>query len=1337
MPEAVVKKKTLWRRMAALLGRLLLYAALVVALAASLLSVYLQSPAFEAYLADEIRAGLGQLLDSQVSLRGVRFDLLGERVIIYRLAIGAGAEGMPDPLRVERVTVHLRLRDLLRGRLTLGSVVMTRPEIRVEIDPEGRTNLPALREIEPGAWRLQVDRVDALAGSLIFRGRRIGWEMESGSVELTARRLGDGGHAGEAALGGLRLRLPELRPMTLDVDLAFRTESESIIGHALLEELDGSRFTVHRWIFRPGSGEGEATFSILADLGLVPEASESGLAGWVSGEGRLRFADESLELEARAEVPELRWGELAFGDVRQTIRIGDDSLFIDDLRAGFGDGTLAASFAVNGLSGERSLSGHLQTEGVPVRQLLDMAGLGCVLVDGRLAADLSLAGELARLEELQLEGEVLLQWNEDDVAPYREAVRSLARERDLAALEGAVVPLAGEASVRLAGGELRIAEGALLRSPLSEVRLSGTATADSLRLRLRSPSVSSAEVALVLASIERLAGGGAGPPEGRYPIASFIREFMTDGSAAMELWGRTENPSFNLRVRTASVAYRDRLLGEGQLRMAYADEEITLEQLRFQRGETALALAGTVAFAESGLEGTLTVEASGFDLERIDETLGLDVAGIGGEADARLQARLGPRLDVSGRVDVRGLRLGDVSFERASADVHLGDKLALRDLELIGPGEEFLGGEVDLDLESGDWQAALRGRGIELGRYVALLDPEIDLSGRVGVEIDAGGDRYSAMGEVNFSVHGLQSGNLRFGDLSGLLRADGSSGSLAVSDGESTYHLTAEVSEGSPKRLLVWMPEDESLDLTPLAQSFFPDERFYLILGGGIAASLPLEWDEEPTAEITVGNFTLGMEQFSATSIGAARVELRGSRLLLSDVSIVQGDQQATIGGWLEFSEAGRLNLNIAGEVDLVALSDFFEDFSFSGTGQLSLRVRGTVREPELLGDAELYDAFVRHKETNLTFSGIYGSLRLGGERVDVTEMTALFAGGVVDLDGFFDVDWATLSPGYFQFNIQGSALQLPLVEGLEATVDTDIIFRGGAHVSALSGEVYVRSALYSQRIEPETDLLRWQRNAPVPLADEGLSSVRLEVVVRGDENIRVDNNLANMDVGLELLMVGTLAEPVLMGRAEVQRGEVYYRDRRYTITSGVIDFVNPYRLEPHFDFRAETRVKEYRVFLDLHGTADNIYPELTSDPPASPVDVLHLLAVGRVRDNPFPSETERLQERLLGIGVGGFLTRQVTSELERRTERLFGIDRFRIDPFLLGDSANPTARVTIGEQVSERLSVVYSRNLAGSENTEQVLIVEYQLGPSMLLVATREEDGSYGIDLQMQRRFR
>jgi len=196
-------------------------------------------------------------------------------------------------------------------------------------------------------------------------------------------------------------------------------------------------------------------------------------------------------------------------------------------------------------------------------------------------------------------------------------------------------------------------------------------------------------------------------------------------------------------------------------------------------------------------------------------------------------------------------------------------------------------------------------------------------------------------------------------------------------------------------------------------------------------------------------------------------------------------------------------------------------------------------------------------------------------------------------------------------------------------------------------------------------------------------------------------------------------------------------RDSRYTITSGVIDFVNPYRLEPHFDFRAETRVKEYRVFLDLHGTADNIYPELTSDPPASPVDVLHLLAVGRVRDNPFPSETERLQERLLGIGVGGFLTRQVTSELERRTERLFGIDRFRIDPFLLGDSANPTARVTIGEQVSERLSVVYSRNLAGSENTEQVLIVEYQLGPSMLLVATREEDGSYGIDLQMQRRFR
>ena len=257
----------------------------------------------------------------------------------------------------------------------------------------------------------------------------------------------------------------------------------------------------------------------------------------------------------------------------------------------------------------------------------------------------------------------------------------------------------------------------------------------------------------------------------------------------------------------------------------------------------------------------------------------------------------------------------------------------------------------------------------------------------------------------------------------------------------------------------------------------------------------------------------------------------------------------------------------------------------------------------------------------------------------------------------------------------------------------------------------------------------------PLPLTTAQMRNISLDLTLSGDENIFVRNNSADMEIMIDLRLLGSLAEPVITGRVEVAEGEVYYRDRKYLISSGVIDFINRYRIEPHFDFRAETQVKEYRIFLDFHGTPERLYPVLSSDPPRSEIDILHLLAVGKVRDNPFYSDAERLQEQLLGLGLSGFLTKQVTGELERRAEQLFGIDRFRIDPFFAGELTDPTARVTIGEQIDDRLALVYSRNLA--ENAEQVIILEYKLSPSMMLVATREEDGSYGVDLHLQHRFR
>ena len=82
----------------------------------------------------------------------------------------------------------------------------------------------------------------------------------------------------------------------------------------------------------------------------------------------------------------------------------------------------------------------------------------------------------------------------------------------------------------------------------------------------------------------------------------------------------------------------------------------------------------------------------------------------------------------------------------------------------------------------------------------------------------------------------------------------------------------------------------------------------------------------------------------------------------------------------------------------------------------------------------------------------------------------------------------------------------------------------------------------------------------------------------------------------------------------------------------------------------------------------------------------------------------------------------------------LFGFDRFRIDPFLIGSLADPTARLTVGKRITKDLNIIYSTNIA--ENQQDVLIIEYRLGPRTLVVASRDEYGSYGVEVQFESKY-
>jgi translocation and assembly module TamB len=94
----------------------------------------------------------------------------------------------------------------------------------------------------------------------------------------------------------------------------------------------------------------------------------------------------------------------------------------------------------------------------------------------------------------------------------------------------------------------------------------------------------------------------------------------------------------------------------------------------------------------------------------------------------------------------------------------------------------------------------------------------------------------------------------------------------------------------------------------------------------------------------------------------------------------------------------------------------------------------------------------------------------------------------------------------------------------------------------------------------------------------------------------------------------------------------------------------------------------------------------------------------------------------------------QLSEEAKKRAEGLFVIDRFRIDPFILGSSPEMAARLTVGKKISRNFFILYSANLRTQR--EEIARLEWELTDDLSIVGTRNEEGRISIDVKIHKRF-
>jgi autotransporter translocation and assembly factor TamB len=323
--------------------------------------------------------------------------------------------------------------------------------------------------------------------------------------------------------------------------------------------------------------------------------------------------------------------------------------------------------------------------------------------------------------------------------------------------------------------------------------------------------------------------------------------------------------------------------------------------------------------------------------------------------------------------------------------------------------------------------------------------------------------------------------------------------------------------------------------------------------------------------------------------------------------------------------------------------------------------------------------------------------------------------------------------------------------EGFRSIVDADLALRGPVALPTLSGTVQVRDAVLTRTIDTSGTGVFGLAASTLPAPVAGVEAgypLRFDLRVSAPSTLRIANNTTRLVSSAELTLRGTYDRPQLFGRAEIERGEVFFEGKRYNVRRGVVDFSNPTRIEPFFDIEAETRAQVpgqiYIVTFRVSGTPDRFVFDLSSDPPLNAVDIMALL-FGDVRD-PVNAELRALrapnqtEQDLIAARAARLLASPISQNVSRVAEQALGVDSVQITPSLANfgqqsSRLSPGARLTIGKRISERLYLTFAQLLT-SEQRDQLILLEFTQNDRLSWIVSQNEDDTYAIDVRVRHIF-
>jgi translocation and assembly module TamB len=781
--------------------------------------------------------------------------------------------------------------------------------------------------------------------------------------------------------------------------------------------------------------------------------------------------------------------------------------------------------------------------------------------------------------------------------------------------------------------------------------------------------------------------------------------------------------------------------------MRFEGGRLTATRGTLADGSSSVQFAGHVDFTDgqpSDWPINLRVEAAGLPVPKLMAAADLtaDVSGLL-QTTAHFE---GPLRNLAATADFR-VSQGSVSgqsFDSLSGSAtYESNRVRLAALELR-LGEALVAGSGSFVPGEGTFDLHLAGSGLKVEDMPGLRERAATARGNLSFDVAAAGSLSPSNDPINFDqlqVDGSwQLQNLDFGEV----KLGDWSGDAASKDGRIELKLGGAPLNGS-------VTGSASVDASSL--EFDADVRFTdLSIAGllspevdspagptGIASGEAqfrgsLRALSEVQGEGLFSELRLEVAEIPGASEGYALYNPFPMRWAFSDASLrldhmrLQGEgANLELTGTVGLAPSIPSGLRVDGDFNLTALRLFRPTIIASGRSRIGVRLTGSLSDPEIQGEWSVQEGEIQPEDGPVGLSGVNGRVMFVGREFRIEEMRAASGGGVLTLSG-----GGRIAADDYEFRIDGRAqnVRVRYPTGLTSVIDGDFVFSGGATQRLLSGDVVILRLTTARQTTLGTLLSAFRSGSRTTAQSAPSDSVQINVHVASASGVEINTSLIrNVAAAIDLRLVGTLGNPSLLGEINISQGQMVFHGSRYAINRGEIEFRNPIRIEPLLDFELETRMRGVDIALILAGPARRLNVSYRSDPPLSFSDLVNLVAVGRdPTTDPLSASRQRIeQQSLFQTGANNVLAQAVQSPVSPGLQRFFGVSRLKVDPAVGGAEANPAARISTEQQLTDDITLIYTYDLSSSQ--QQTARLEWTPSRRWTLVVTRDENGLVGSD--------